>query len=91
MLICEFTRSPHHQITKFCGVWLASLLTSPRNWIDLGGAQVAFDPAWRGFARIMLVVLVVGTVTSSVNVFRPYWTPLRAALRLACDAAGAVR
>ncbi len=76
--------------TLVCGFWLASLVIASRSWFDLRGVHIALNPAWRGYAWIILAVLAVAAVTSCVNVFRPYWTPLRASVRLAYDLAGAV-
>ncbi len=77
-------------VTIVCGVWLVGLLGATRNTFDIFGIQVALNAAWRAFAWTVLIVVVASAATSGVNLFRPYWTPLRATLRLACDAAGSV-
>jgi hypothetical protein len=73
-----------------CGGWLVALLGSGRDSFEIFGIQISLNPAWWAFAWTVLIVLLVGAATSGVNLFRPYWTPGRATVRLVCDAAGAV-
>jgi hypothetical protein len=68
-------------------LWFASTLW-PRPVIDLYGAQVTLAPVWRIiFWSVLSSVTATGAI-GVVNLFRPYWTPLRAGLRLVVDASG---
>lgn len=73
-----------------CGLWLLSLLSSAGNGFDLFSVRLSLNPSWRGFAWIVLAVMIAGAAISGFNLFRPSWTRTRAALRLTCDVVGAV-
>jgi hypothetical protein len=69
-------------------VWFVSLFR-PRPIIDLYGAQLALAPEWRIFFWSFLLLAAANIAISGVNLVRPYWTRLRANLRLVADGLGA--
>ncbi len=69
-------------------VWFVSLFW-PRPVIDLDGAQITLAPIWQSFFWTFLLLAAANLGISGVNLFRPYWTPLRAILRLVADGLGA--
>jgi len=69
-------------------VWCVSLFW-PRPVIDLYGAQLTLAPVWRIFFWSFLLLAAANIAIAAVNLFRPYWTQLRASLRLVADALGA--
>jgi len=69
-------------------VWFVSLFR-PRPVIDLYGAQLTLAPEWRIFFWSFLVLAAANISIAGVNLFRPYWTRLRASLRLVADGLGA--
>jgi hypothetical protein len=73
-------------ITVF-NVWFVSLFW-PRPVIDLYRAQITLAPVWQVFFAGFLVLAAANTAIAAANLFRPYWTPLRASLRLLSDGLG---
>jgi hypothetical protein len=69
-------------------VWFVSLFR-PRPVIDLYGAQLTLAPEWRIFFWSFLLLAAANIALAGVNLFRPYWTRLRASLRLVADGLGA--
>ena len=69
-------------------VWFVSLFR-PRPVIDLLGAQLTLAPEWRIFFWSFLLLAAANIAIAGVNLFRPYWTRLRASLRLVADGLGA--
>ena len=69
-------------------VWFVSLFR-PRPVIDLYGAQLTLAPEWRIFFWSFLLLAAANIAIAGVNLFRPYWTRLRASLRLVADGLGA--
>lgn len=69
-------------------VWFVSLFR-PRPVIDLFGAQLTLAPEWRIFFWSFLLLAAANIAIAGVNLFRPYWTRLRASLRLVADGLGA--
>jgi hypothetical protein len=73
----------------FCTWWL---WWAGGHWyptlIHFAGVSVSLAPVWRYFFWGYLLIGVANTVSSAVNVFRPYWTVERAVFRLLSDAAG---
>jgi hypothetical protein len=69
-------------------VWFVSLFR-PRPVIDLYGAQFTLAPEWRIFFWSFLLLAAANIAIAGVNLFRPYWTRLRASLRLVADGLGA--
>jgi len=57
----------------------------PRPVIDLYGAQITLAPVWRFFFAGFLVLTAANYAHAVAKLFRPYWTPLRASLRLLTD------
>ena len=69
-------------------VWFVSLFR-PRPVIDLYGAQLTLAPEWKIFFWSFLLLAAANIAIAGVNLFRPYWTRLRASLRLVADGLGA--
>lgn len=69
-------------------VWFVSLFR-PRPVIDLYGTQLTLAPEWRIFFWSFLLLAAANIAIAGVNLFRPYWTRLRASLRLVADGLGA--
>ena len=69
-------------------VWFVSLFR-PRPVIDLYGAQLTLAPEWRIFFWSFLVLAAANIAIAGVNLVQPYWTRLRASLRLVADGLGA--
>lgn len=70
-------------------VYFANLFW-PRPVIDLFGAKITLAHVWRFFFAGFLVLAAVNTAFAAANLVRPYWTPLRASLRLLTDVLGGV-
>jgi hypothetical protein len=56
---------------------------------DRAGVTVVVAPIWRTIFACMVSGMLAGIALSSVNLVRPYWTWLRAGLRLVLDGVGA--
>ena len=69
-------------------VWFVSIFW-PRPVFDLYGAQITPAAIWQVFFWSFLVLAAANVVIAGVNLFRPYWTPRRAGLRLVLDGLGA--
>jgi hypothetical protein len=69
-------------------VWYSGIFW-PRPAIDLYGAQLTLAPVWRIFFWSFLFLASANIAIAGVNLFRPYWTPRRASLRLVADGLGA--
>jgi hypothetical protein len=67
-------------------VWFISIWPHPT--VDLYGVQITLAPIWRVFFWSFLALAVFNLAFAAVNLFRPYWTKPRAALRLLSDAVG---
>jgi len=63
------------------GLWYPTL-------IHFAGVTVTLAPTWRYFFWGYLLVGVLNTAGSTVNIFRPYWTWQRALFRLLTDGIG---
>jgi hypothetical protein len=68
-------------------VWFAGMFW-PRPVIDLYGAQITPAPAWKFIFWSDLILSTCNLAISAVNLFYPYWTRLRASLRLMTTALG---
>lgn len=68
-------------------VWFAGMFW-PRPVIDLYGAQITPAPVWKFIFWSYLILSTCNLAISSVNLFQPYWTRLRASLRLITTALG---
>lgn len=71
-------------------VWFVSLVWPLRpQVVDLYGVQIMLAPVWRVLFWSFLALAVANVALAGVNIFRPYWTLLRASLRLLFDGVGA--
>ncbi|MGA7567034.1 MAG: hypothetical protein WBW53_13345, partial [Terriglobales bacterium] len=68
-------------------IWLISVLW-PRPVMDFGGAQFIIAPTWKIIFWSLVVLATVNLGLSVQNLFRPYWTRLRGALRVVTDTLG---
>lgn len=72
-----------------CGWWL---WWAGGHWypseVHFSSVTVTLAPVWRYFFWGYLVMYLGNIVLSTVNVFRPYWTPERAAFRVLSTSAG---
>ena len=69
-------------------VWFATIFW-PRPAIDFYGVRIAIAPVWQVFFWSFLFLAAANVAIAVVNLFRPYWTPRRASLRLLFDGIGA--
>jgi hypothetical protein len=70
-------------------VWFVSIFW-PRPAFDFYGARITPTPVWQRFFWGFLFLAAANVTLASVNLFRPYWTTLRASLRLVLNCIGAV-
>jgi hypothetical protein len=71
----------------FVNVWFVGIFR-PRTVVDLYGVQVSLAPIWQVFFWSFLALAAANIALAGVNLFRPYWTPLRASFRLLSDGIG---
>jgi D-alanyl-D-alanine-carboxypeptidase/D-alanyl-D-alanine-endopeptidase len=57
---------------------------------ERSGVRIVLAPTWRAFFWAFLLLALANAVLSAVNLFRPYWTRFRGAVRLALNCAGSV-
>ena len=69
----------------FCIWWI---YVSPSTIISSPSVRILLSPSWPYFYWGCLLVTLLNLSLSAVNIVRPYWTRLRAVLRLLSDAAG---
>jgi hypothetical protein len=74
-------------VTVIFNVWFVAAFW-PRPAIDLFGAQILPAPVWQTIFWSFLALAVANVALAGVNLFRPYWTRLRASLRLLFDGVG---
>jgi MFS family permease len=65
------------------GMWYQTVL-------HFSGVTITLAPTWRYFFWGFLLMGVGNMVASAVNLFRPYWTWVRATIRLVSDCVGSV-
>jgi hypothetical protein len=65
------------------GMWYQTVL-------HFSGLTITLAPAWRYFFWGFLALSTANMVASGVNLIRPYWTWIRATIRLASDCIGSV-
>lgn len=53
--------------------------------LHFSGVSITLAPVWRYIFWGFVLIALVNTAASTVNVFRPYWTASRAGFRLATD------
>jgi hypothetical protein len=70
----------------FCIWWVGGMWYQP--FLHISGVSITLAPVWRYFFWGFLALAVVNTAASAVNIFRPYWTWIRASIRLASDCIG---
>jgi hypothetical protein len=68
-------------------VWWIEFMTSPV-LVDRPELRITLAPAWRYYAWWIVVLMVISAAVSCINLFRPYWTRLRASMRLLTDCVG---
>jgi len=68
-------------------VWWISRV-SPSVLFEHAGARISMSPQWRYFYWGMGLLMLVNIALAAFNFVRPYWTRLRAGLRLVTDLAG---
>ena len=56
--------------------------------LEFSQLKITLVPVWRYFWWGFLLVSAVNVAVSGVNLFRPYWTRIRASMRLAADGVG---
>jgi len=61
-----------------------------RTIFHFSGMSVTLARSWKYFFWSIIVLTAIGMLASGVNLFRPYWTWMRASVRLATDLAGSV-
>jgi len=65
------------------GMWYQTVL-------HFSGLTITLTLAWRYFFWSFLAVAIANTIASAINLFRPYWTWVRATIRLVSDCVGSV-
>ena len=68
------------------GIWWIDMM-STRVLLDRPEIRIVVSPVWRFFFWGFLLLALINTVVAGVNLARPYWTVLRASIRLATDCA----
>ncbi len=69
-------------------VWWAANMSSPVV-LNHPNLRISLSPLWPYFFWGFLLLALVNTALAGVNLMRPYWSGLRAALRLLTDCVGA--
>jgi hypothetical protein len=69
-------------------LWFTSTF-KPSSVLELFGAQIIVAPTWKAIFWGFMLSTAGGIAIAVANLFRPYWTPLRATLRLIADVLGA--
>ena len=81
--IVEVTANLVFCIWLIGGMWYQTVL-------HFSGVTITLAPTWRYFFWGFLLLGVGNTIASAVNLFRPYWTWVRATIRLVSDCVGSV-
>lgn len=68
-------------------IWWIGFMSSPV-MVNRPNVHIVLAPAWRYYFWWIVVLFAVTIATSCANLFRPYWTRLRAIVRLITDCAG---
>lgn len=74
--------------TVFC-IWLVAGAWYQTS-LHFAGVNITLAPVWKYFFAGFLGLAMFNTVASTVNLFRPYWTWQRAALRTVADCFGSI-
>jgi len=56
--------------------------------LHFSGVNITLAPVWRYIFWGFVLIALFNTAASAVNLFRPYWTSVRASIRLASDLVG---
>ena len=72
----------------FCIWWVGGMWYQPI--LHISGVSITLAPVWRYFFWGFLALALGNTIASGVNLFRSYWTWVRASIRLASDCIGSV-
>jgi hypothetical protein len=75
-------------LTAFC-VWWIGYMSSPIV-INRPDVRIVLSPVWQYFFWGFGLIALANIPISAVNLIRPYWTIVRASLRLVTDLAGSV-
>jgi hypothetical protein len=70
----------------FCIWWVGGMWYQP--FLHISGVSITLAPVWRYFFWGFLALALGNTIASGVNLFRPYWTWVRASIRLVSDCIG---
>lgn len=65
------------------GLWSQTLF-------DRAGVRIVLAPVWKTFFWIFLLTASANIILSAASLFYPYWTRLRAGIRLAIDSIGMI-
>ena len=76
-------------LTVVLVLWWVATMASPL-FVQRTGMQVLLAPVWRIFFWAFTAVWLGQAGLALTNALSPYWTPLRASLRLLLDGAGSV-
>jgi len=68
------------------GVWWIDVMSSPVI-LNRPEIRIVLSPVWRYLFWSFLFLALINTVTAGVNLARPYWTVVRASIRLATNGA----
>jgi hypothetical protein len=68
------------------GIWWIDIMSSPVI-LDRPEIRIVMSPVWRYFFWGFLLLALINTAVAGVNLARPYWTVLRASVRLATNGA----
>jgi len=74
-------------VGNFALIWWISYLSSRTLFIH-SEIRITLSPAWTYFFWGFLLLAIFNLALSGVNLMRPYWTGLRATLRLVTDSLG---
>jgi hypothetical protein len=70
-------------------LWWATHMNST-NFSIGSSVHIALSPQWSWFYWSYFILALANATFAAANLIRPYWTPLRATLRMLLDAAGAI-
>jgi len=56
--------------------------------LHFSGVSITLAPAWKYFVSGFVLLAAANSAASALNLFRPYWTPVRASIRLVSDCIG---
>lgn len=70
-------------------IWWATHMNATQ--FSIGSSiHIAVSPQWSWFYWSYFILALANATLAAANLMRPYWTPLRATLRLLTDATGAI-